>query len=38
MERVFIHEETKAEIIAINEVQAEALLNEGFKEVEKKKK
>jgi hypothetical protein len=38
MERIFIHEETKAEVIAINDIQAEALKNEGFKEIDKKKK
>jgi hypothetical protein len=38
MTRKFVHEETGAEIEVLNDIQAEALKNEGFKEVEEEPK
>jgi hypothetical protein len=38
MSKKFVHEETGAVIEVLNDVQADALKNEGFKEVEETKK
>jgi hypothetical protein len=38
MARKFVHEETGAVIEVLNDIQADALKNEGFKEVKEPKK